>query len=153
MAQSNWYLLGQAVAQRLQAVADAQGVKLLLHPPLPLDLGTFNSLPAKRALMLIHRGDKALEQPGQRNEKRQMRLIVGAVVLEKDALAACDALHFAARSALREDATWTAFRAITQVANWKETEVEPELKDIAAEGHALLSAIEIPYFQTYPNAA
>ena len=144
--QSNWYLSAAAMAAQLQALADAEGVPCLHNPALPLDL---KALAGDRALFVMQRGDKVVDQPGQQREKRRMRLVVGAVALTATALADVDALHFGARKALRGDAVRAALRAVGDVASVREVEIEPELKDVATEGSALLSAFEIEYFQTY----
>jgi len=148
MAHSVWYLVAQAAEVRLQAVATAQAVKLLANPPMPVDLGT-----SAVALMVLHRGDKLLDQPGQRREKRQMRLVVGVAAKAADALASADELHFAARDALRSEAFRAQLRAVGDVSVVREVEVEPALREAIATGTVLLSAFEIDYFQQYPSAA
>lgn len=147
--QSSWYLIAAAVAAQVQAVADNLRVPCLQNPALPLDL---KALQGAKALFVVQRGDKVLDQPGQEREKRRVRVVVGAVALTTTALADADALHFAARLALRGAAFRAGLRAAGDVGSVREVEIEPELKDVATEGSALLSAFEIDYFQTYPAA-
>ena len=148
--QSMWYQIALAMAAQLQAIATAQGCSYMDNPALPLDLKV---LARERALFLVQRGDRSLEQPGQRREKRRVRVLVGAVALTPTALADADALHFLVRTALRSEPFRAALRATGDVAPVREVEVEPELKAVATEGTVLMSAFEIDYFQTYPNAA
>lgn len=148
--QSVWYQIAQAMNTALEAVAKAEGCTFLDNPPLPLDLKV---IARERVAFTLQRGDRALEQPGQRNEKRRARILFGVVALTKASLADADALHFAGRVALRSEAFRAALVAIGGVGAVREVEVEPELKSPATEGTALMSAFEIDYSQTYPNAA
>lgn len=147
--QSMWYAIVQAVGAQLNALAAQQEASYLDNPALPLDMGG----KGERALFFIHRGDKLTEQPGQRREKRKLRVVVGALALTKTALADADALHFAARDTLKAEAFRVDLRDLGAIGPVREVELEPELKDMATEGSVLLSAYEIEYFQTYPNAA
>jgi hypothetical protein len=144
---SEWYAITQVAVARLAPVVAEFSCLWLENPPLPLDLKPIGN---KRALFIVHRGDKVLDQPGQVREKRRLRLLVGAVALTTTPLRDADELHFAARMALRGDA-WRAalFAAGLAVGPVREVELEPELKDVAQEGSALTSAFEIEYFQTY----
>lgn len=148
--QSVWYLVGAAFGAQLQAVATAQAVDFLENPALPVDPNQFK----QRALFYVHRGDKSIDQPGQRNEKRTMRLVVGAIAAgPQDTLAEADALHFAARTALRGEPLRAALAAIERIGRIVEVEVEPALRETQVAGTVLLSAFEVEYFQKYPNAA
>lgn len=146
---SMWYLINQAMSEQVRAVAVDQGCSYLDNPALPLDLG---HLERERVVFLVQRGDRALDQPGQEREKRRCRVLLGAAALTRDGLADADTLHFAARVALRSAAFRQALRLAGDVAAVREVEVEPEIKSIATEGSALMSAFEIDYFQTYPAA-
>ena len=145
---SQWYLIAQAFQAVLQSTATAQGVVTLVNPALPLDMGGAN-----QALFLLMRGDKLAEQPGQRTEKRTARLVVGAAAITPGAMADADTLHFALRTALKGTALRNQLQAIERVGAVKEVELEPDLRDMAAQGSVLMSAFEIEYFQTYPNPA
>lgn len=138
------------MSEQVQAVALEYGCTYLDNPPLPLDV---KIIERERVTFLLQRGDRALEQPGQRSEKRRVRVLLGVVALTKASLADADALHFAARIGLRSQAFRDALVAIGSVGAVREVEVEPELKSPATEGTALMSAFEIDYTQTYPNAA
>lgn len=147
--QSVWFQIAAVFGDRLEALAGERACSWLENPPLPLDL---RSIQQQRALFLVQRGDRLIDQPGQVREKRRVRLLVGAVALTKTSLADADDLHLAARERVRGDAFRTALRSAGAIGPVREVEVEPELKDIAAEGSALISAFEIEYFQDYPNA-
>ena len=145
--QSQWYAITQVAVAQLAPVVAASGCQWLEHPALPLDLKPITN---KRGLMVLHRGDRVVDQPGQEREKRRMRLVVGAVALTASPLRDADALHFAARQALRGDVWRAALKAAgVDVGPVREVELEPELKDMAQEGSVLMSAFEIDYFQTY----
>lgn len=147
--QSRWYAIAEVVGAQLAPVAAAAGCTWLLNPALPLDL---RQIEQQRVLFLLHRGDKLLDKPGQVREKRRLRLVVGAMALTTASLADADALLFAARRAMRGDAWRAALRATGDVGAVGEVELEAELKDVATEGSALMSAFEIDYFQTYDAA-
>lgn len=147
---SQWYLIALAVRTRVEVVAADFGCTYLDNPAIPLDL---KSPQQQRAVFVLQRGDRVLDQPGQQREKRRMRVVVGAVDLTATSLSDADELHFAVRLALRADAFRVLLRATGDVAAVREVEIEPELKEIVTEGSALLSAFEIDYFQNYPNAA
>lgn len=145
--QSRRYLITQAFRQRLQAVATARSAQFQQNPPLPLD----TRFEGGKLLFLMPRGDKLISQPGQREEKRQLRLVVGAFTTsEAEALA--DELHFAARDHLKSELARAAIKA-EGGHTVREVELEPELKDVATVGSLLLSAYEVEYIQTYPSAA
>lgn len=146
---SMWYGIALAVGVQMRAAAEAQAAGYLDNPALPIDLGS----QGERVLFVIHRGDRLIDKPGQAREKRVFRVLVGVLALTRTALADADTLHFAARQGMRSDALRTALRALGDVSRINEVEIEPELKDIAAEGLALMSAFEIEYFQTYEAAA
>lgn len=146
---SQWFLIAEAVGQRLLAVAQGlTGVQYLHNPPLPLEA----QQPGAQVLFVLVRGDRALDQPGQEREKRRARLVVGAVSLTDSGLADADSLLFAARIAMRASVLRVALRAVGDVAAIREVEVEPEVNDVAVQGSVLMSAFEIDYFQTYPAA-
>lgn len=146
--QSQWYQITAAVVATVQGVCTAQGVGFLDNPALPIDA----SAAGGRALLVIHRGDKLLDQPGQQPERRSLRLVLGAVSVTAAApMADADALHFAARDALKSRAFRLALRAVGDITDVREIEVEPELRDMAVQGAVLLSAYQIDYFQSYPS--
>lgn len=147
--QSRWYEIAQAVVEQCKLAAAAAGAGCLDNPPLPLDA---KALQAPTGLFVLHRGDKVLDQPGQLREKRRVRVVVGALALTTAALKDADALHFAARLALRSDAFRAALRATGEVGPVREVELDPELRDIATPGSTLMSAFEIDYFQSYTVA-
>lgn len=148
--QSNWYLIGAVFGAELRTLAEGLGVTLLENPALPVDPNSFRG----QCLFYVHRGDKSVDQPGQRREKRVMRLVLGAIGNDQAAtLATVDALHFAARAALRTEALRAALRAEVEVGRITEVEVEPQLLEAQVQGTVLLSAFEIEYLQSYPNAA
>jgi hypothetical protein len=145
--QSKWFGIAQVVGLQLQAVAAAQQAGWVQNPVLPLDVAaTLDG--STRALFIAQRGDRLQEQPAQR-EKRLVRLLVGAVAVSTGAPAAADALHFAARQALRSPALRLALRALEDVGPMREVEVEPELRDVATEGSLLISAFEFEYYESY----
>jgi hypothetical protein len=147
---SKWYGIARVVGLQLQAVAAGRQVGWVENPALPLDMAALLQ-GSTQVLFIAQRGDKLVDQPAQR-EKRTVRLLVGAVALTTAPLADCDALHFAARAALRSRATKLALNALGDVGPMREVELEPELKDVATEGSALMSAFEFEYFETYPAA-
>lgn len=146
---SMWFQIALAMSQQIQALATEQGCTFLDNPALPLDL---KGISRERVLFLVQRGDRALDQPGQLREKRRCRVLLGAAALTQASLSDADALHFAARIALRTAAFRATLRAAGDVAAVREVEIEPELKSLATEGTALMSAFEVDYFQTYPAA-
>lgn len=146
MPQSNAFNIVQAIGSTLQTTATAEGAAFAMNPALPLD----SSLASGRTLFVLHRGDKLNDQPGQRKEKRTLRVVVGAWA---DTSALADALLFAGRCAVRTDGARTAMRGVDGGVLLREVEVEAELKEVSTTGTVLLSAYEIEYFQTYPNAA
>lgn len=147
---STWFKLAGALGAQVQAVAAEQSASYLGNPALPLDTAGRG----ERLLFVLQRGDRVLDQPGQRREKRRFRVVVGALALTRTPLADADALLFAARSAMRSEACRAALKAAGDAAGpLREVEAEPELKDLAAEGSVLLTAIEVDYFETYPDAA
>lgn len=145
---SKRYLITQAFSGRLQALATALGAQFVQNPPLPLDARFAGS----QLLFVMPRGDKLISQPGQREEKRSMRLVVGAFSTADDGESAADELHFAARDTLKSELARAALKA-EGAALVREAELEPELKDVATVGALLLSAYEVEYIQTYPSAA
>lgn len=147
--QSIWYQIALAMSAQVKAVATDAGCTYLDNPALPLDL---KSIERERVLFLVQRGDRGLDQPGQLREKRRCRVLLGAAALTLTGLADADALHFTARIALRGNAFRALLRSAGDVGAVREVEVEPELKAVATEGTALMSAFEIDYFQTYPVA-
>jgi hypothetical protein len=144
-----WYQITLAIGERAKAVAQAQGCSYLDNPPLPLDTAQIEQ---ERALFVLQRGDRVLDQPGQEREKRRCRVLLGAVALTKRSLADADTLLFAGRVALRSAAFRAALRAAGDVAAVREVELEPEAKSPATEGTVLMTAFEVDYFQTYPAA-
>ena len=145
---SKRYLITQAVSNRLQALATAQGASYQQNPALPLD----SRFSGNKLLFVMPRGDKLTSQPGQREEKRLMRLVVGAFSTADGSESAADELHFAMRDMLKSELARAAMKAEGAVLV-REVELEPELKDVATVGALLLSAYEIEYIQTYPSAA
>jgi hypothetical protein len=144
MTQSTRYAIAQLLHATVAGVATAEGAEAINNPKLPID--TRNRAP--KLLFTLDRGDKLLEQPGQR-EKRRCRVVLGALAVTSAADADVDALHFAARDALR------TIRPALMALNghlMREVEIEPELKDLATDGAQLLSAYEIDYLETYPAA-
>jgi len=154
---SAWYLLTQACSAEIKAVAAAMSVGWLENPALPIDLGVAgpDGVGAKhsKALFVLQRGDRLEDQPGNVQERRRMRFVLGAVALGADGAQQADLMHFAARVRLREDAVWDRFRLVAPVQYLQEVEVERDLKDVAVAGIVLMSAFEIEYRQTYTNAA
>lgn len=146
---SRWYLIGQEVVAAVRAVAALEKAEYVDNPALPLDVQGRRT----RVLFVLNRGDVVVDQPGQRRERRRMRVVVGATAATENGLRDADRLHFAARTALRGEPFKAALATLGDVGEVREVEVEPELKDVAAQGSALLSAFEIQYIQTYPNAA
>lgn len=145
--QSTRYAIAQTLFASVQAVAVAEGAGALFSPRLPIDpKGKPNKL-----LFVVDRGDKLIEQTGQR-EKRRVRIVLGALVLAGTAVdAEVDALHFAARAALKAQALRATLIEM-RAPMLREVEVEPELKEAAIEGALLMSAFEIEYLETYPSA-
>lgn len=148
--QSVWFNLGAAVSAQVKLVAEARSVVFMDNPALPLALPTG----AAAGLFAIARGDTLIDQPGVADERRRMRVVVGAVAVDKDpavSRAKADELHFAARDRLKSLTCRQALKAAGLPHDVREVEVEPDLKEIAAAGTVLMSAYEIEYFQTYPS--
>lgn len=148
--QSKWFAVAQVFFTQLQALATARGVGWLQNPALPLDGGT---QPLGQTLFCIVRGDALVKAPGVAREERSMRIVIGARSTNVQALAQADALHFAARNLIRSRPFRAAVSALSDVGPAREVEIEPDLKDLAAQGTVLMSAYEIDYFQTFPSQA
>lgn len=144
---SQWFTLSAAVAAQLQALAATLSVGWLDNPPWPMDM---KGLPPK-ALFILGRGDKLLDQPGVREERRVLRVLVGAVCLTSTGWADADELHFAARDALKSLSLRQALLAAGGARDVREVEIEPEMPEVATVGAVLMSAYEIEYQQTYPS--
>ena len=147
--QSMWFNLATVFAAQTQVLAGTLSVGWLDNPPLPLDLKSQGD----KALFVIVRGDKLVDQPGCQPERRTVRVLVGAVSLTSNARAEVDALHFAARDMLKSLAFRAALLAVGGAHDLREVEIEPELRDIASPGAVLMSAFEVEYYQTYPSFA
>lgn len=147
--QSTWFSLGRATAAQLKALAASKGSDWLDNPPLPLDLPKGST----KAIFLLMRGDVLLDQPGVEQERRTLRLVVGAVSLSPKALEEADALHYAARDTLKSRSFRAALLAAGGAHDVREVEIEPQLRDMASPGSMLMSAYEIQYYQTYPSFA
>lgn len=147
--QSMWFNLATVFAAQTQVLAGTLSVGWLDNPPLPLDLKS----QGEKALFVIARGDKLVDQPGCQPERRTVRVLVGAVSLTSNARAEADALHFAARDMLKSLAFRAALLAVGGAHDLREVEIEPELRDIASPGAVLMSAYEVEYLQTYPSFA
>lgn len=148
--QSVWFSLALAAGAQVKAVSDARGVAFMDNPSLPLALASG----VRAALFVLARGDTLVDQPGIEKERRRLRLVLGAVFVDKDRVAeraGADELHFAARDRLKSLTCRQALLAAGGPHDLREVEVEPELKEIAATGTVLLSAYEMEYFQTYPS--
>ena len=148
--QSVWFALAAAAGAQVKAVAEARSVAYLDNPPLPLALAAG----VKAALFVLGRGDRLVDQPGIERERRSMRFVLGAAVVGTDRAverAAADELHFAARDRLKSLSCRQALMAAGGPHDLRETDLEPELKEIASTGTVLLSAYEMEYFQTYPS--
>lgn len=146
--QSQWYQITAAFMASVQTVATAQAVGFVDNPPLPIDA----QAAGPRALFVIHRGDKLIDQPGQQPERRSLRLVLGALsITTQGPMADADTLHFAARDKLKSLAFRQALKAVADVTDLREIEVEPELRDMAVQGAVLLSAYQIDYYQSYPS--
>lgn len=147
--QSKWFAVAQVFFAQLQALATARGVGWLPNPALPLDGGP---QPLGRTLFCIVRGDTLIKAPGSARDERRMRIVIGARSVNEAALAEADALHFAARALVKSQPFRAAVSALGDVGPAREVEIEPDLKDLAAQGSVLMSAYEIDYFQSYPSA-
>lgn len=80
--------------------------------------------------------------------------MIGAFVQDAaDPDAACDALHWALRCALRSAEVGPALGAVGGLGSLHEAEVDPQLRETPMPGTVLLSAFEIKYYETYPTAA
>lgn len=148
--QSKWFDIAQVYFTQLAALATSKGVGWLENPALPLDGG---SQPQGRTLFCIVRGDVLIKAPGAGREERRMRLVIGARSVNELALAEADALHFAARSLVKSAFFRGTVAAISNVGPAREVEIEPDLKDMAAQGTVLMSAYEIDYFQDFTPQA
>lgn len=147
--QSKSYSIAQAFFTHLQALAGTQGVQWLANPPLPLPLQAAGA----KGLFCLVNGDVLVDQTGQDIERRRTRVIVGAFALTETALVDADALHFAARNALKSRAFRAALVTVQDVGAVREVEIKPELNDVAGPGSVLMSGFEIDYTQTYPSLA
>lgn len=146
--QSNAFTLSAVFASQLQPVAAARGAAFQDNPPWPLDANAA----AGPLLFLLTQGDRLQDQPGQREERRRLRVVVGALAPAKAGRALADALHFAARDRLKSLAFRQAVLATSvRCEDLREVEIEPELRGLTVEGAMLMSAYEIDYFQTYPS--
>lgn len=144
MVNSTRYSIHQAVMASVETVALAQAADALNNPALPVGLQG----KAPRVLFVLARGDELIDQPGAR-EKRRCKLVLGAFARTSTADLDADALHFAARSALRS--LRQALHTLGIVAPIvREVQVEPELKETQTDGALLLSAYEIEYLEAYP---
>lgn len=148
---STWFVVTQFMFDQAQALAATRGVGWAANPPLPLDNA---KQPGNQLLFVMPRGDVVAKGSNARQEERRMRLMVGVKALTADALSDADLLHFAARDLIKSPAFRVALAAATGgVGQIREVELEPELKDVAAEGSVLMSAYEIDYYQSYPSLA
>jgi len=145
---SRSYGIGRGFVALMRSVAEAQNAVFMDNPPLPLDL---KAAGGRNVLFVIQRGDALKKQAGLEDD-RTLRLLVGAVSLTQTGWQDADALHFAARTAVRTAAGRAALSA-AYAGPVREVELEPELRDMVTEGVAQMSAFEIDYRQTYPNAA
>jgi len=147
---SHRYALHHALYEVVLTTAGAHRALAALNPPLPV------ALPQPgwgRMLFLLDRGDELVDQPNQ-IEHRRTRCVIGALVRAGVSAALdVDQLHFATRIAMRGART-----ALAQIDRDKpapilrEVQIEPELRDLKSDGALLLSAYEIEYFETYPEA-
>lgn len=145
MPNSTRYAIHQALYAVVQAVAATESAVALNNPALPAGLQGKGD----RVLFTLDRGDQLIDQPGQR-EKRRVRLVMGAFARTRTPDLDVDALHFAARSALRDiRATFRSLDINAPIV--REVQVEPELKETQTDGALLLSAYEIEYLETYPE--
>ncbi len=145
---SRGYTIGRAFVALMRTAAQAEGAEFMDNPPLPLD---FKAAGGRNVLFVIQRGDLLKKQAGL-DDDRALRLLLGAVSLKQNGWQECDALHFAARAAIRT-APGRAALSAANAGPVREVELEPELKDMVTEGTAQMSAFEIDYRQPYPNAA
>lgn len=144
MPNSTRYAIHQVFMGLVAGVASTESADAVNNPALPMGLHG----KGPRVLFVLGRGDELIDQPGAR-EKRRARLVLGALARTTSADLDVDALHFAARIALR------GLRAALNTAGIngpivREAQVEPELKETMSDGALLLSAYEIEYIETYP---
>lgn len=146
---SNCFNLGEVFGARMQALAAELGASWADNPPLPIDMAR-----AQKLVFLLTRGDKLQDQAGQREERRRMRVIVGAVAITAAGRRDADALHFAVRDLLKSLAFRQALLATgARPEELRETDIEPDLREVASQGSVVMSAYELDYFQTYPSFA
>lgn len=147
---STRWRIQQAVQTVIADVAAAGSAMLLKSPALPIAAPKSES----RVLYVRDFGDSLIEQPGQR-EDRRVSIELGAFVRGPldDAEREVDALHFAARIAMRKPlrAVWHAARI--DVSRVHEAEVDRERKEIRTDGVLLFSVYEIDYSEIYPDPA
>ena len=144
MPNSTRYLIHQQVFATVTTVATANTAEAISNPALPVGLQSKTLV-----LFTLDRGDQLIDQPGQR-EKRKVRIVVGAFARTRTADLDVDALHFAARIAMRNiRALFLAAEINAPIV--REVQVEPELKETQTDGALLLSAYEIEYMETYPG--
>lgn len=150
--QSKWFELSTLVSAQLVSVAEQKNAAWMDNPPWPLPLQGLQPTQPD-LLFMMNRGDRWLSAASLR-DKRVMRFVVGATSVREKALAlaAADGLHFAARDALRSASFMGSFLTAGAL-NLNEVEIEPDLQAAMAAGLVLLSAFEVQYYQTYPNAA
>jgi hypothetical protein len=150
--QSLWFELSAIVSAQLASVAAQKSAVWWDNPPWPLPLQNLQPTQPD-VLFMLNRGDRWISASGLR-EKRVLRFVVGASSVREKALVlpAVDALHFAARDALRTASFLAQFQTAGAL-NLNEVEIEPDLQAAMAAGLVLMSAFEVQYYQTYPNAA
>lgn len=145
MSNSTRFRIHQAVFETVEAVAVANSAVAFNNPPLPAGVQGKGPL----VLFTTDRGDQLIDQPGQR-EKRRVRIVIGAYARTRTADTDVDALHFAARTAMR--GVRERFSELDIDARIvREVLVEPEMREVQADGALLLSAYEIEYLETYPE--
>lgn len=144
MPNSARYAIHQTAMALVAAVAGANAAEAVNNPALPIGLQGR----AAKVLFLLGRGDDLIDQPGAR-EKRCARLVLGAYARTAAADLDVDALHFAARIALRGLRVALSGAGINAPIV-REVQAEPELKATQADGALLLSAYEVEYIETYP---
>lgn len=148
MPNSTRYAIHQVVMALVEAVAADESADALNNPALPVGLQGR----AAKVLFVLGRGDDLIDQPGAR-EKRRARLVLGAYARTATADLDADALHFAARSAVRGGLRAAMNGVGIMAPIVRETQVEPDLKETQTDGALLLSAYEIEYLETYPPTA
>lgn len=146
MPNSTRYAIHQVVMSVVQAAASSSSAEALNNPALPVGLQG----KAPRLLFVLARGDELVDQPGAR-EKRRCKLVIGAYARTATSDLDADALHFAARVAMRSVRAELNAAGLTAPIV-REVQAEPDLKETQTEGAMLLSAYEIEYLETYPAA-